>query len=330
MQFAKQHIEGWTDTTVTALLSCGRGLPTLLVYANFFLPRGNELLEHRHYHDSDIIVAKSLPLGMKSVAFHYRSCCYNLINQFLDNHTDEFRTNRFGKGNFQERLFHLMTDVKVSHPLIKDTFRLIAVTYIIGRAITLDKVSGPFESEPFDIPKSSKNFGAARLVSRQIKHVFYGLQKDILDRTTTRLAKALTSPKSCEDFLAVFISVIGLCMACEDQQKTYHVTSENNVKIIGRKASIAQANSGCEGIEGLVTLVMQIFFHRVPNLRNLLLSDPQHHASVEFFDAIRSLVEKNCKLQRSSMRSKLSIVRRVASKQEEDGRIGHFVSKFRR
>lgn len=147
---------------------------------------------------------------MKLVDSSYRRRCDDLINKILDDYTDRFRIRCFDNGRFLGELFQLMTNVKVSHLLIKDTFRLIAITYIMGRAITLEKVEGLTK-----FPKS-KILGAARLVSRQTKHPFHDLQKTILDTTTARLIKTLTSLKSCEDLLAVFIGVIGLCMASED------------------------------------------------------------------------------------------------------------------
>lgn len=173
----------------------------------------------------------------------------------------------------------------------------------MGRAFTLETVS-----ELPNFPKS-KHTRAARLVNRQIKHLFHDLQKSILNTTTARLIKILDSSKSCEDLLAVFIGVIGLCMACEDQQKTYHITAENNVKTEGRKASTALADSGCDVIERFVMFVIDVFFHRVGDLRKLSFGGLQYHVLVEFIDAVNILVEANCEFQRNSMRNKLSIGR---------------------
>lgn len=71
----------------------------------------------------------------------------------------------------------------------------------------------------------------------------------------------------------------------------------NNVKTVGRGASTALADSGYEGIEWLVTFVRQMFFHRVGDPLKLFLSDPQHHALVEFVDAVHNLVKAECKFQ---------------------------------
>lgn len=303
-RFAAKHVKKWENSRTIASLGCGPGLPGFPVNVYWFEAQDKELLKHTHYYDSEVIHATSLPLGMKSVDYSNRRRCDDFINKILDHHTTEFKTTCFDDGgNFLGELFQFMTDVKVSHQLIKDTFRLIIVTYIMGRAFTLETVS-----ELPNFPKS-KHTRAARLVSRQIKHLFYDLQKSILDTTTARLIKILTSPESCEDLLAVFIGVIGLCMACEDQQKTYHITAENNVKTKGRKASTALADSGCEEIEWLVTFVIQMFFHRIGDLRKLPFDGPQHHVLVEFIDAVNILVEANCELQRKSMRNTLSIGR---------------------
>lgn len=303
-RLAELHVKEWKDVRTTVSLGCGSGLPVFPVTVYSFEAQDEELLKHIHYYDSEVIHATSLRLGMKSVDYSHRRLCDDFINEILNHHTTKFKTTCFDDGgNFLGELFQLMTDVKVSHQLIKDTFRLLVVTYIMGLTFNLETVS-----ELPNFPKS-KDTRAARLVSRQIKHLFYDLQKSILDTTTARLIKILTSPESCEDLLAVFIGVIGLCMACEDQQKTYHITAENNVKTKGRKASIALEDSGCEGIEWLVTFVIQMFFHHVGDLRKLPFDGPQHHVLVEFIDAVNILVEANCEFQRNSMRNTQSIGR---------------------
>ncbi|KAK7177707.1 hypothetical protein PSPO01_16247 [Paraphaeosphaeria sporulosa] len=289
-RFAGLHIKEWKDLRTTAWLSCGRKLPQFPVDVYWFQAQDEELLKHTHYHPSDVVNAESLPLGMKFIDPSYRRRCDEFIRKILNEHTAEFRKRCFDNdetGAFLGELFQLMKNVKMSHRLIEDTLRLITVTYIMGRAITLENVSG-LSSVP-----RSKGYGAARLISRQIKHPFHVLQKTIVETTTARLLQTLISLKGCEDLLAAFIGVIGLCMASEDQQMTYHVTSETNVKMMGRKASTALADSGCEGTEWFVTLVMRIFFHHVGDPREMFISDPQRPALVEFVGAVCHLVEKN-------------------------------------
>ncbi|KAK7189321.1 hypothetical protein PSPO01_04908 [Paraphaeosphaeria sporulosa] len=289
-QLAGLHIKGWEDVRTIAWLGCGRKLPLFPVKVYWFQAKDDKLLKHTHYHPSEVVDAKSLPLGMKFIDSSYRRRCDEYISSILNNYTAEFKEKCFDNnvtGTFLGELFQLMTDIKMSHRLIEDTLRLLGATYIMGRAITLEEVSGLSS-----VPKSKK-FGAARLVSRQIKHPFHYIQKSIVETMTARLSQTLESLKGCEDLLAAFIGVIGLCMASEDQQMTYHVTSETNVKMMGRKASTALANSGCEGIEWFVILAMRMFSHRVGDPRKLFLSDSQRPALLEFVGAVCHLVEKN-------------------------------------
>ena len=53
--------------------------------------QGEELLKHTHHHDSEVVHATSLPLGMKLVDSSYRRRCDDLINKILDDYTDKFR-----------------------------------------------------------------------------------------------------------------------------------------------------------------------------------------------------------------------------------------------
>ncbi|KAL5372905.1 hypothetical protein DPSP01_013133 [Paraphaeosphaeria sporulosa] len=286
-RFAGLHIEEWTDVEATAWLSCGPKLPSFPVDVHWFSARDKELLKHTHYHSSEIVSAESLPLGMKFIDPSYMWRCDKFISEILHGHTAVFRKRCFNNdktGIFLGELFQLMKDVPVPHRLINDTLRLITVTYIMGRAITLDHVSGMSS-----IPRT-KGFGAARLISHQIKHPFHVLQKTIVETTTLRLMQTIVSPKGCDDLLAAFICVIGLSMVTEEQQVTY---LETNVKIMGRKASTVLADSGCEDTEWFVTMVMRMFFHHVGDPREKVISDPQRPALVEFVDAVCHLVEKN-------------------------------------
>ena len=91
MRFAKLHIKVWKDVRTIAWLGCGRGSPTFPVDVYWFQAQGEELLKHTHHHDSEVVHATSLPLGMKLVDSSYRRRCDDLINKILDDYTDKFR-----------------------------------------------------------------------------------------------------------------------------------------------------------------------------------------------------------------------------------------------
>ena len=107
----------------------------------------------------------------------------------------------------------------------------------------------------------AENFCSPRLANRQLKYYFSRLQASILTALLFKLYSSFRDSYGYDRWVPVFIAVLGIAMASEDQQKTIHymmrskvatgLTTEHNAQITEHQA--------CKDIGAQLDLIQTVF-----------------------------------------------------------------------
>jgi hypothetical protein len=121
------------------------------------------------------------------------------------------------------------------------------------------------EEELSNYPK----FSSPRILNRQLKHVFSHLRHSIFSLVLDKLQQILKSSQGHDEWTAAFITVLGMCMALEDEQKTTHLIMSTQAATTDIDARFAQeqAENACRDIDKHMMVVIKIFcsrFHYEP------------------------------------------------------------------
>ncbi|ORX97545.1 hypothetical protein BCR34DRAFT_496762 [Clohesyomyces aquaticus] len=320
-EFVRSYIHQWTNAEITVYMTCGQdSMPRIPVKVYEFLPKTRALLSTYQYitdpvtHKSKRVEKMSPALGMVHIHPNEEKKYDKYINEIVDHHLDAFADLCWQEddNDFQQKLFKLMTKVKPrtddEAKLLKEVFRLIVVTYIMSHVISIAE-----ETKAASLRKMHGNYDPAiyvegfttpRMTNRQLKYFFARLQKSILATVLNKLQQFFKSSKGCDRWMAAFITVIGLGMAHEDQQKTLHVVMETKTMTEGVDFRAGQANAdfACGEIDKRMGFISQIFRWKY-NRKCNPLRDSDHdwegevgfgdQNSVEFVRGVAQLVKDN-------------------------------------
>jgi hypothetical protein len=199
--------------------------------------------------------------------------------------------------------------------LLREVFRLIVVTFIMSHTLTIaekDKSTIP-QNLRSDVDRDAyliKNV-SSRVVNRQLKYFFSRLQNEIASFVLKKLLQILESSKGSDKWPIAFITMLGVCMMLEDQQKTIHFVMSTRAATEGSDARAAQrlADVACKHIDEYARSLQQIFIRRYNAERNPLLN-PNHSWEKEVGFEDKSSVEfirKAAKLVWSKSKSHLGL-----------------------
>jgi hypothetical protein len=147
------------------------------------------------------------------------------------------------------------------------------------------------------------------MTNRQLKYFFSRLHRSILSTVLNKLQQIFKSSKGCDKWLAAFVSVVGMCMAMEDQQMTMHCVMETKARTEGAHGTQGKADIACREIDGRMNFISQIFrwkYNRKCNpLRDCDLDWEKEvgfgdETSVAFVRQVAQLVKDNSKSLRST------------------------------
>ena len=106
-----------------------------------------------------------------------------------------------------------------------------------------------------------QNFTSPRMTNRQLKYFFARLQRSITSTVLNKLQQIFKSSKGCDKWIDAIITVTGMAMAYEDQQKTVHQVMQTRALKEGWDVRDAQgqADIACREIDNRMNFVSQIF-----------------------------------------------------------------------
>jgi hypothetical protein len=283
MDYCNQYIRQWLNVEITIYMTCGqKDMPRIPVKVYEFLPIGEELLVQRQYiidvdtHQRRTVLKRSPALGMQQINHLEEKVYDKYISDIVDNYIDTFGELcwREDDNDFQQKLFHLMTRLtpksRDEAKLIREVFRLIVVTFIMGHALTIsDETRHGSLSNMHGYDGDYANYTSPRMTNRQLKYFFNRLHNTILSGVLKELQQIFRSSKGCDKWHAAFIAVVGLCMAQEDQQKTIHCVMETAAQTTGDPlAAQITAESACREIDQRMAFITHLFrlkYHRKCN-----------------------------------------------------------------
>lgn len=298
LRFAGCNILGWNrGKSIEVFWTCGeKTMPRLQTRMHEFVPN-NKLQNQLQYSNGQQKKKWSAPLAFLHLhvddVIEYDAYINEIVDHnihaFVELHCEE------DDDDFQKRLFRLMIQVKLysksEHKLRREVLRLIVATYIMGHTFT---IAGETEAKTLSQMRSSPDtkdkYISSRLGNRQLKYYFNHLQGKIWQTVLAKLEGFFESKDSGEKWLALLVAILGMCIACEEQQKTIRVVMATRVAE-GLDQTIAQqvGNTACQTISDSIALVKRTFHlkYNVP-----VSSHNQAQAVCQIFD----LVKEKCKL----------------------------------
>jgi hypothetical protein len=159
---------------------------------------------------------------------------------------------------------------------------------------------------------SNDTYTSPRMTNRQLKYFFSRVQQSIQTSLLNKLQQIFKSSKGCDKWLAAFITIVGMCMALEDQQKTIHLvqTTKSTTEGLDVRDAQAHADHANREIDTQMHFIQQIFRWKYNRKHNPLLNaDHDWEKEVGFGDAgsvnfvrqVAQLVKENSKSPLSAL-----------------------------
>lgn len=316
--FVSQHIQQWNNVELTVMMTCGQDkMPRIPVKVYEFVPKGDMLLSQIQYRTDPgtnkriMFRRQSPPLGMVQIHYNEEKRYEQYVSDIVDNHLDAFGELCWMEddNDFQPKLFRLMTRVKPKNEdevkLFREVFRLIVVTFIMSHTLTIapeTKYATLARMHSFN--GMNESYTSPRMTNRQLKYFFARVQRSIQTALLNKLQQIFKSSKGCDKWLAAFITIVGMCMALEDQQKTIHLvqTTKTTMEGLDDRDAQAQADHANREIDSQMHFIQQVFRWKYNRKHNPLLNSDHDWekeagfgdaSSVNFVRQVAQLVKEN-------------------------------------
>ncbi|CAO2658641.1 Nn.00g063640.m01.CDS01 [Neocucurbitaria sp. VM-36] len=316
--YVSRFIQQWGNAEITIYMTCGQNLPRMPIKVYEFVAKDPDSLVQFQYIWDPITrtrtFKKSPPLGMVYIDHTDEAKYSQYINVIVDSHLEAFGEVCWMEDDhdFAHKLFSLMIHVqprgKDEAGLLREVYRLIVVTFIMGHVITIaeeTKESVLSSMESYTGPETYvERFCSPRVANRQLKYCFFRLQTSILTALLSKLQKVFQADNGYDKWVYAFIAILGLAMASEDQQKTIHYAMMTNAAIGLTTQHNAQtiAYNCCIDIDAHISFIQQIFRWKYHGEKNPL-RDPDFYwdkvvgfedrNSVDFVRSVAALVKDN-------------------------------------
>jgi hypothetical protein len=301
-QFVSQHIHQWNNVELTVMMTCGQDkMPRIPVKVYEFVPKGDTLLCQIQYRtdpgsNKRVMYRKqSPPLGMVHINYNEEKKYEKYVSDIVDNHLDAFGELCWMEddNDFHQKLFRLMTRVKPKsedeQKLFREVNRFIVVTFIMSHTLTIaPETKYATLSRMHSFNGSNDTYTSPRMTNRQLKYFFSRVQQSIQTSLLNKLQQIFKSSKGCDKWLAAFITIVGMCMALEDQQKTIHLvqTTKSTTEGLDVRDAQAHADHANREIDTQMHFIQQIFRWKYNRKHNPLLNaDHDWEKEVGFGDA---------------------------------------------
>ncbi|KAF3052984.1 hypothetical protein E8E11_009650 [Didymella keratinophila] len=301
-QYVSQHIHQWNNLELTVMMTCGQDkMPRIPVKVYEFVPKGDALIQQIQYRTDPgsnkrmMYRKQSPPLGMVHINYNEEKKYEKYVSDIADNHLDAFGELCWMEddNDFQQKLFRLMTRVKPKNEdeakLFREINRLIIVTFIMSHTLTIaPETKYATLSRMHSFNGRNESYASPRMTNRQLKYFFSRVQRTIQNSLLNKLQQIFKSSKGCDKWLAAFMTIVGMCMALEDQQKTIHLvqTTKTQTEGLDNRDAQALADHANREIDDQAHFIQQIFRWKYNRKHNPLLnSDHDWEKEVGFGDA---------------------------------------------
>lgn len=301
-QYVSQHIHQWNNLELTVMMTCGQDkMPRIPVKVYEFVPKGDALIQQIQYRTDPgsnkrmMHRKQSPPLGMVHINYNEEKKYEKYVSDIADNHLDAFGELCWMEddNDFQQKLFRLMTRVKPKNDdeakLFREINRLIIVTFIMSHTLTIaPETKYATLSRMHSFNGRNESYASPRMTNRQLKYFFSRVQRSIQNSLLNKLQQVFKSSKGCDKWLAAFMTIVGMCMALEDQQKTIHLvqTTKTTTEGLDNRDGQALADHANREIDDQAHFIQQIFRWKYNRKHNPLLnSDHDWEKEVGFGDA---------------------------------------------
>ena len=301
-QYVSQHIHQWNNLELTVMMTCGQDkMPRIPVKVYEFVPKGDALIQQIQYRTDPgsnkrmMHRKQSPPLGMVHINYNEEKKYEKYVSDIADNHLDAFGELCWMEddNDFQQKLFRLMTRVKPKNEdeakLFREINRLIIVTFIMSHTLTIaPETKYATLSRMHSFNGRNESYASPRMTNRQLKYFFSRVQRTIQNSLLNKLQQVFKSSKGCDKWLAAFMTIVGMCMALEDQQKTIHLvqTTKTQTEGLDNRDAQALADHANREIDEQAHFIQQIFRWKYNRKHNPLLnSDHDWEKEVGFGDA---------------------------------------------
>ncbi|KAJ4986571.1 hypothetical protein SVAN01_07880 [Stagonosporopsis vannaccii] len=316
--FVSQHIQQWNNVELTVMMTCGQDkMPRIPVKVYEFVPKGDMLLSQIQYRtdpgtNKRIMFRKqSPPLGMTQIHYNEEKRYEQYVSDIVDNHLEAFGELCWieDDNDFQQKLFRLMTRVKPKNEdeqkLFREVFRLIVVTFIMSHTLTIaPETKYDTLARMHSYNGMNESYTSPRMTNRQLKYFFARVQRSIQNALLNKLQQIFKSSKGCDKWLAAFITIVGMCMALEDQQKTIHLvqTTKSTMEGLDNRDAQAHADHANREIDTQMHFIQQVFRWKYNRKHNPLLNADHDwekevgfgdSSSVNFVRQVAQLVKEN-------------------------------------
>jgi hypothetical protein len=150
----------------------------------------------------------------------------------------------------------------------------------------------------------NESYASPRMTNRQLKYFFSRVQRTIQNSLLNKLQQVFKSSKGCDKWLAAFMTIVGMCMALEDQQKTIHLvqTTKTQTEGLDNRDAQALADHANREIDEQAHFIQQIFRWKYNRKHNPLLNSDHDWekeagfgdaSSVSFVRQVAQLVKEN-------------------------------------
>jgi hypothetical protein len=317
-QYVSQHIHQWNSLELTVMMTCGQDkMPRIPVKVYEFVPKGDALIQQIQYRTDPgsnkrmMHRKQSPPLGMVHINYNEEKKYEKYVSDIADNHLDAFGELCWMEddNDFQQKLFRLMTRVKPKNEdeakLFREVNRLIIVTFIMSHTLTIaPETKYATLSRMHSFNGRNESYASPRMTNRQLKYFFSRVQRTIQNSLLNKLQQVFKSSKGCDKWLAAFMTIVGMCMALEDQQKTIHLvqTTKTQTEGLDNRDAQALADHANREIDEQAHFIQQIFRWKYNRKHNPLLNSDHDWekeagfgdaSSVSFVRQVAQLVKEN-------------------------------------
>lgn len=315
-RFTEKVVTEWYEPKMNVFMTFSQeeGMPEFSVELQEFKACEKSLKRIHHYKDRATVTI-SPALGMEHIKFEgAQQYIDDIVSQCLHVFA---KVCWDGDDDFAPRLFELMISVKLDGregKLIDDGYRLVVATFIISHSATMvaSKKKDTLEKLTVTYPEwFSDKFTSPRLANRQIKKRFAEIREDILSTFLEGVNRLFNTSEGHESWVAAFISMICLCMAQEDMQRTIYQITETMIqeKEIDEQSGLKGADEMHHEIDVRTDHIMSLF--RTKYIHEIYLFKNQeqnceakfgNETAVLFMQGVVEFVQNNSKYSPSAPR----------------------------
>lgn len=276
--YGDEHINGWYAEPIMVRFECCKNLPALECEMYQFDVKTPRLLNQIKYVKdrrtgaSVPATVQSPPLGLTQVEETDARQYDRVVNDWVDKHLPGFVEVCFAEADndFQTRLLSLMTSLQPTaedeRKLLKETWRLLLVTYIMGHTINIesscrDRVFSRLRRPRQQGSPTFDKYSFPRMASRQLKYLFASLHRQIMGEVLKKLQQFFKSSKGTEKWTAVFVALLGLAMVHEENQKTITIILDRRQTEceMSKNDADLEADRACKTIDERFTFLTELF-----------------------------------------------------------------------